>query len=267
MNIPANYIEINKALWDAKTQVHAASAFYNVEGFINGQSSLKEVELGLLGNISGKTLLHLQCHFGQDTLSLARLGAKVTGVDFSGEAIKKARELNELLALDAAFVCCDIYELPSCLDEQFDIVFTSYGTIGWLPDMQRWAQVVARYLKPGGMFVFVDFHPVMWMFDSAFTFVQYPYFNKEAIVETLSGTYADRTADIHQQEIGWNHDLSEVMQSLVDAGLHLLHFKEYDYSSHNCFANMVETLQGRFQIAGMEGRLPMMYSLVMQKPV
>lgn len=267
MTIPENYIEINRALWDAKTKYHAISAFYNMDngGFMSTVSSLKDIELALLGDIKGKTILHLQCHFGQDTLSLSKLGAKATGVDFSGAAIDKARELNEQLGLDATFICSDIYELPAVLDEQFDIVFTSYGTIGWLPDMQRWAQVVSRYIKPGGKFVFVEFHPVMWMFDSNFSVVQYSYFNRDAIVETLSGTYADRNANIEQQEIGWNHDLSEVMQNLINTGLQITHFNEYDYSPCNCFANMVEIAAGRFQIEGMEGKIPMVYSLVAEK--
>jgi len=264
MNEPANYIEINRALWDEKTKYHATSAFYNMDsgGFIRGETSLKDVELGLLGDIKGKTVLHLQCHFGQDTLSMARLGAKATGVDLSGVAIAKARELNEQLALDATFICSDVYELGSETDEQFDIVFTSYGTIGWLPDMQRWAQVVARHLKPGGKFVFVDFHPVMWMFNNSFTAIEYAYFNKEAIVETLDGTYADRNAPISLTEVGWNHDLSEVMQSLIDAGLTIVAFKEYDFSPYNCFANMVEAETGRYYIKELEGKIPMLYSLV-----
>ena len=177
-----DYIAINRALWDQKTEHHFNSEFYDVEGFLQGRSSLNDIELELLGSVSGKTVLHLQCHFGQDTLSLARLGAHVTGVDLSGAAIAKARELNDTLGLGAQFICCDLYELPGILDNQFDIVFTSYGTIGWLPDINRWAQVVAKYLKPGGQFVFVDFHPVVWMFSNDFSRVQYAYFNGGPIV-------------------------------------------------------------------------------------
>jgi SAM-dependent methyltransferase len=257
-----NYMDINRQLWDKKTIHHLHSAFYDVEGFLKGRSSLKDIELALLGDIAGKTLLHLQCHFGQDSLSLSRMGAKVTGVDFSGEAIRAARDLNDKLQLDATFICADIYDLPNLLDEQYDIVFSSYGTIGWLPDMQRWAQVVARCLKPGGAFIFVEFHPVVWMFSSDFKRVEYSYFNKEAIVETLNGTYADRSADISMQEIGWNHDFAEVLQSLIDAGLLVRSFREYDYSPHNCFDNMIETEPGKFCIKDLQGKLPMVYSLV-----
>ena len=262
-----DYIAINRALWDQKTEYHFTSDFYDVEGFVNGRSSLNDIELALLGDVSGKTVLHLQCHFGQDSLSLARLGAHVTGVDLSGAAIAKARELNDALGLNAQFVCCDLYELPDILDRQFDIVFTSYGTIGWLPDISRWAQVVAKYLKPGGRFVFVDFHPVVWMFSNDFSHVQYSYFNGEPIVETLEGTYADRSAPIKATEVGWNHGLAEVMNALQGAGLTIRAFGEYDYSPYNCLHNMAEIAAGRYQLRGLEGKLPLVYSLVVEKPV
>jgi SAM-dependent methyltransferase len=263
MNEEMNYISINRELWDEKTKHHISSAFYNMDGdaFVNGKSSLNEAELQLLGDVAGQRVLHLQCHFGQDTLSLARMGAKATGVDFSGVAIQKARELNEQLGLDATFICSDIYELTEQLDEQFDIVFASYGTIGWLPDMQRWAQMVARYLKPGGHFVFVEFHPVVWMFSYDFSHAAYSYFNKGAIIETATTTYADRSVEMNKTEIGWNHDLAEVMQNLIDAGLRIELFREYDHSPYNCFKNMVETEPGLYQVKGLEGVLPLVYAL------
>lgn len=264
MNV-SNYIEVNRALWDKKTKIHAGSEFYNTGDFVAGTSSLKEIELALLGDVAGKSVLHLQCHFGQDSLSLARMGAKVTGIDFSGEAINTARELNEQLGLDAEFICTDIYELPSKLDQQFDIVFTSYGVIGWLPDMKGWADIVARFLKPGGKFVFVEFHPVIWMFSNDFGEIQYSYFNKEAIVETLSGTYADRSADIVMEEIGWNHDLGEVLQALISNGLRLTSFREFDWSPCNCFSNTVEIAPGKYHIRGLEGKIPMVYALTATK--
>jgi len=260
-----NYIEVNRELWDAKTKHHVASAFYDNEGFIKGRSSLNEVELALLGDVKGKTILHVQCHFGQDTLSLARLGAKATGADFSGEAIDTARKLNDQLSLDAQFICSDVYKLPEVLDEQFDMVYTSYGVIGWLPDMDKWARVIANQLRPGGRLVFVEFHPIVWTFDNEFKYIQYSYFNREPIIETLSGTYADRGADIKHKEIGWNHDLAEVLQALINAGLSLTSFCEYDYSPYNCFANTVEIAPGKFQVKGLEGKIPMLYSLTAVK--
>ena len=224
MQSAENYIAINRALWNERTKHHVESAFYDMPGFLQGANSLKEIELALLGDIRGKSILHLQCHFGQDSLSLARLGASVTGVDLSDEAIAVATKTAADLQLDATFHCCDLYQLPGLLDREFDIVFTSYGTIGWLPDMQRWAAIVSRYLKPGGSFVFAEFHPVVWMFDNDFREVQYSYFNKEAIIETEQGTYADQQAPIALKSVGWNHSIAEVLQNLLDAGLTLKKF-------------------------------------------
>ncbi|OSZ81688.1 SAM-dependent methyltransferase [Chitinophagaceae bacterium IBVUCB1] len=265
MRAEERYIEVNKRLWNEKTKYHIQSAFYNNTAFLAGESTLKEPELAILGNVAGKEILHLQCHFGQDTMSLARMGAKCTGADLSDEAIRKATEFNAQLRLDAKFVCADVYNLPNVLTGQFDIVFTSYGVLGWLPDMQRWAKVVAHFLKQGGKLVLVEMHPVVWMFDNEFTYVQYPYFNKEAIIETLKGTYADRDADMEMEEIGWNHPLSDVLQSLIDAGLQINLFNEYDYCPYDCFANTVEVAKGKFNIKGMEGKLPMLYAVVAEK--
>jgi 2-polyprenyl-3-methyl-5-hydroxy-6-metoxy-1,4-benzoquinol methylase len=187
-----NYLEMNRAGWNAKTPVHVNSAFYDMPGFLAGNTSLKDLELGLLGDVKGKRVLHLQCHFGQDSLSLARMGAHVTGVDFSDVAIEKATSLAAELQLDATFIHSDVYSLKEHLSGSFDIVFTSYGTIGWLPDLKLWADIVQYFLKPGGQFVMVDFHPVVWMFDERFQSVTYSYFNTGPIVERSEGTYADR---------------------------------------------------------------------------
>jgi len=260
-----DYIAINKKLWNEKVAHHFTSDFYGMPSFLEGKTSLKSIELNLLGDISGLKVLHLQCHFGQDTISLARMGAKATGVDFSELAIEKANELASQCAVDAHFICTDIYSLPEVLNEQFDIVFTSYGTIGWLPDMDKWAGVVSQFLKPGGHFIMVDFHPVVWMFDNEFKHIQYPYFNKEAIIETLSGTYADRNAPIQEIEIGWNHSFSEILNALLAKGLLLNHFGEYDYSPYNCFKNMEEFEASKFRIAHLENKIPMVYSIVMFK--
>ena len=143
-----HYFDANKDSWNKRTAVHKDSAFYGLEGFKKGESSLNKIELEELGNVKGKTLLHLQCHFGMDTMSWEREGAIVTGVDLSDEAIKLAKEIADELNLDAKFICCNIYELQQYLDEKFDFVFTSYGTIGWLPDLDKWAAIIAYYLKP-----------------------------------------------------------------------------------------------------------------------
>ena len=262
MQIPENYIETNKDAWNKRTTVHVDSEFYDVKAFLNGASSLNDTELILLGDVSGKKILHLQCHFGQDSLSLARMGARVTGVDLSDKAIEKATELNNAIQQDANFICCDIYDLPFHLDDKFDIVFTSYGTIGWLPDLEKWGAIVAKYLKPQGKFIMVDFHPVVWMFDNDFTKIQYSYFNTEAIIENSTGTYADKNAAISYQEIGWNHSLSEIFSGLLKNKLCINDFQEYDYSNYDCFANMATIAPGKFRIEPLGNKAPLMYSIV-----
>lgn len=256
-----DHLEMNRAAWNTKTAVHVASAFYDMPGFLAGNTSLKKLELGLLGEVGGTKILHLQCHFGQDTLSLARLGAEVTGVDFSDAAIAKARALTSELGLPARFIECDVYALASQLDEQFDIVFTSYGAIGWLPDLGPWAQIVRRFLKPGGRLVMVEFHPMVWMFDAQFKSIDYSYFNRGAIVEHATGTYADPTAPIAYDIAGWNHPVSDVLQSLLDAGLRLEQFREWDYSPYSCFEEVVEDAPGEFRIKHLKGKIPMTYGV------
>jgi SAM-dependent methyltransferase len=266
MNPEPFYTDVNRELWNARTGHHLTSEFYNVAAFKAGCSSLNGIELALLGEVAGQRILHLQCHFGQDSLSLARLGAQVTGVDLSDEAIAAARRLSAELELPAEFICCDVYDLPSRLPAaQFDIVFTSYGVLGWLPDLDRWAALVARYLRPGGRLVLVEFHPVVWMFDNDFTHLQYSYFNTGPIEETEQGTYADNEAPITHQSITWNHSLSEVVSSLLGQGLQLTHFGEYDYSPYNCFAHAVAQPDGTYRIGPLGEKTPLVYSVVVAK--
>lgn len=259
------YIQLNQLAWDEKTKLHVVSDFYRHDEFLKGATSLQSIELELLGNLQGKHILHLQCHFGQDTLSMARMGATVTGVDFSNEAIQVARQTASQLQLEANFVCCDLYESPQHLTGQFDIVYTSYGTVGWLPDLEKWAAVVAHFLKPGGEFYIIDFHPVLWMFDNEFSYMQYSYFNKMDIVETLDGTYADKNAPIQTKTITWNHSLSDIIQNLLKQGLKLDVFKEYDYSPYDCFANTIKINENHFQIKGLEEKIPMVYAIKASK--
>ncbi|GAA4821899.1 class I SAM-dependent methyltransferase [Algivirga pacifica] len=261
----SRYLEINRKLWNDKTTHHLTSDFYRQEHFLKGENSLKQIELDLLGDLKGKEVLHLQCHFGQDSLSMARMGAKVTGVDLSDKAIETAKGLAEELSLDADFICCDLYTLPEHLNKQFDIVFASYGTIGWLPDMDRWAAIVQQYLKPGGQFVFVEFHPVVWMFDDHFKNVDYRYFKSEPIVELTEGTYADPDAPISNNSVSWNHSLSEVIGSLLKQGLQLKHFEEFDYSPYDCFAHTEQVGESQYRIKHHGDKLPMTYSLLMEK--
>jgi len=188
------------------------------------------------------------------------MGAQCTGVDLSDEAIRVAREVNEELGLQAKFICCNVYDLPAYLDEQFDIVFTSYGTIGWLPDLDKWAAIISRFLKPGGIFYMVDFHPALWMMDEDFQSVKYHYFNTTVIAEEISGTYTDRNAPIRSKEYSWNHSFSEILNALLENGLAIEQFNEYPYSPYNCFNNLEQGPDGMWRIKCMEGKLPMVYS-------
>lgn len=256
-----DYIDINKKLWNQKTEIHYNSDFYDVDSFINGKDSLNPVEIGLLGEINGKRILHLQCHFGQDTISLARHGALPTGIDLSENAIEKAQKLNESLGSNAKFIQSDIYKLPEILDEKFDIVFTSYGVIGWLPDMSKWAEIIKQYLKPGGEFIMVEFHPIIWMFSYDFKQIEFNYMDSAPIIEELEGTYTDKEAQIKEKSVSWNHGLSTVIDSLIKTGLSITDFKEYNYSPYDCFENTVKIDDRKFQIKGLENKIPMMYSL------
>ncbi|WP_284463192.1 class I SAM-dependent methyltransferase [Chryseobacterium sp.] len=265
MNSENNYLEINRNSWNNRTESHLKSEFYDLKGFLNGNTSLNDIELNLLGDLQGKSVLHLQCHFGQDTISLGRLGAEVTGVDLSDRAIESARQLAHETQSNANFICCDIYDLPNHLDKQFDIVYTSYGTIGWLPDLDKWAKVVSQFLKPDGQFIFVEFHPVVWMFDDNFETVGYRYFNSGAIIETENGTYADRNAEITQSYVTWNHGLSEVMNSLIKNGLEINSLDEFDYSPYNCFNKTIEFEPKKYRIEHLDNKIPMVYSVTATK--
>lgn len=265
MNPENNYIEINKHSWNNRTDTHLKSDFYNLDGFLKGESSLNPIELEILGDITGKTILHLQCHFGQDTISLSRLGAEVTGVDLSDKAIESARKIAEETNANTEFICCDLYDLENHLDKQFDIVFTSYGTITWLPDLDKWAKLISKFLKSNGKFVFVEFHPVVWMFDDNFDKIGYNYFNVAPIVETENGTYADKSANISQSYVTWNHSMSEVISGLVNNSLELEEFKEYDYSPYNCFNETIEFEPKKYRIKHLDNKIPMLYSIVAKK--
>lgn len=265
MNAEKNYVEINKQSWNKRAEVHITSDFYNVDSFIKGKNSLNAIELDLLGDVSGKKILHLQCHFGQDTISLSKMGAIATGIDLSDTAIDQANALAKKMNVNTSFVCCNVYDLAQYVNEKFDIVFTTYGTIGWLPDLDKWAKLIAEFLKPGGKLVFAEFHPVVWMFNSDFTTVSYNYFNDGAIVETESGTYTDRNADITQQYVSWNHGLAEVFTSLIKNGLTIHAFNEFDYSPYNCFNGTVEYEPGKFRIKSLGNKIPMVYSLMATK--
>jgi 2-polyprenyl-3-methyl-5-hydroxy-6-metoxy-1,4-benzoquinol methylase len=261
------YFEANKDGWNKRTAIHKNSAFYDLEAFKKGKPSLNKIELEEVGDVKGKSLLHLQCHFGMDTLSWARLGANCTGVDLSDEAIELAKQLNEELQLTASFICCNVYDTADHVKEQFDIIFTSYGTIGWLPDLKPWAKMIAAKLKPGGFFYIADFNPTLWMLDDAMEKLTYSYFNDEVIVTEQQGSYTDRLASINYTEYGWNHPFSEIFDSLIKAGLQIEFLHELPYSPYNCFANLEQGEDGMWRFKGMGNKFPMMYSVKAVKKI
>ena len=262
-----SYFSANRISWNKRTAVHKDSAFYDLESFKKGKSSLCKIELEELGDVKGKSLLHLQCHFGMDTMSWAREGAICVGIDLSDEAINLAKEINAELSMSTEFICSNVYDLKEHLHKQFDIVFTSYGTIGWLPDLDKWAEIVAHFMKPGGTFYIADFHPTLWMMDENFEKIKYNYFNTEVITEEISGTYTDRNAPIKSVEHGWNHPFTEIINALVMHGLQIEQFNEYPYSPHNCFNNMEKGADEMWRIKGMSEKMPMMYSIKATKRV
>src|SRR3954452_1072683 len=228
----------NQALWDAWTRIHVPSAFYDVASFRDGTRPIRlaDYELDEVGPVEGRTLLHLQCHFGLDTLSWARLGARVTGVDFSGEAIAAARALAADLGIDARFVQSGLYDAASAIQETFDIVYTSRGVLGWMPDIEGWARVAARFVRPGGFLYVTDIHPVANVLtDDAVApgelRLGYPYWSHpEPLTFQVHGSYADATAPTPDLvEHGWDHSLGEIVTALIDAGLRIELLREYPF--------------------------------------
>lgn len=264
--LDSSYFAANRRLWDRLTPVHAQSAFYDVDGFRAGKSSLMPLELKELGAVSGKSLLHLQCHFGLDTLSWARRGALVTGVDFSPKAIALARRLARDLGLDARFVRANVYELPSVLEREFDIVFTSYGAICWLPDLWPWAETISHFLRPGGTFYMVEIHPVTNVFNGeagakALQVVD-SYFSRHQPEEAVwQFTYADHDAKVGRVSYQWTHSLGEVVSALAAAGLRLEFLHEFPYCVYQHFPFMRRSADGWWRLPGRKPSIPLMFSL------
>jgi SAM-dependent methyltransferase len=264
----SEWFTLNRASWNARTRVHLRSRFYRLDAFKAGESSLRPIELEQVGDVRGRSPLHLQCHFGQDTLSCARLGARVTGLDLSDAAIAEARALAAELGIPARFVEGNVYDAPTLLGgEQFDVVFTSYGVVGWLPRLEPWARAVSSCLRPGGRFHLVEFHPVPWMWDDDFERIVHPYDAPgEPIVSEQTGTYADRSAPLQLRDVGFNHGLGSVMSALLAEGLVLERLAELDWSPYDIFPDMEEFLPGRFRMRRFGRNLPLVYGLVARQP-
>ena len=261
------FMRTNRELWDKLAKIHLKSEYYDVEGFLKGRQTLDPIELEELPDLSGKKLLHLMCHFGMDTLSLARLGAEVTGVDFSSEAIELARELSKTAKINARFVCSNIYDLPDNLSDKFDIVFTSEGVLTWLPDLEGWARVISHFLKPGGFFYIFEFHPFAYVFDDENDVtdlrVKYPYFQgREPLKFETEGSYAAEGAETGSlPSFEWNHPVSRIINCLIDAGLTIDFFHEFPVTTFKAFPFMVQNEERRWVLPEGEDKVPLMYSL------
>ena len=265
------HMQANRELWDKLVPIHAKSKYYDLDGFRAGKSSLCDIELNEVGDVSGKSLLHLQCHFGLDTLSWARMGANVTGVDFSEQAISLARSVASDVGVAAQFLRSNVYDLPECLDREFDIVFTSYGVLTWLPDLTRWAQVAAHFLKPGGMFYIAELHPFAGVFDDETDDpelkVRYPYFGaSEPMRFESTGTYADPTSDISGNTFEWPHGISDILNALMSAGLRLEYFHEFPFSVYKGLRCMKQGSDGYWHLKEGLGDIPLMFSVKATKP-
>ena len=257
--LESQYFEMNRVGWDRRAKAHFESKFYDVDGFLAGKTSLREIELAELGSVSGKSLLHLQCHFGLDTLSWAREGAVCTGVDISPVAIEKARQLAQQLRLSAEFVCSDVYAFKRTSPAPYDIVFTSYGAVCWLPDLRPWAEVVAANLVLGGRFYMAEFHPIYDLLAG------YAYFTQVAPDVEEEGTYTENGADATARLATWAHPMSSVINALIGVGIQIERVSEFPFSPYNCFEGMVEREPGRFYLSHKGNDVPIVYSITGRK--
>lgn len=252
----------NRELWQAWTRIHERSDYYRLPAFKQGESALMPVEREELGDVAGKSILHLQCHFGMESLSLARLGARVTGIDFSSEAIALATSLAQELGLEADFVCGDVFDAPDLIQGSFDIVFVSYGSMMWIHDLDRYCRIAASLLAPGGFFYLVELHPFLNLLDEAGERIVKPYFrSREPVTLAWQGTYAEPDADFAGVSYIWHHSLSDIFTSLIQAGLRISFFHEFPYLVHDCYPFLEEYQPGRFARHGKPGQVPHLFSI------
>lgn len=257
-----NYYEQNRESWNAITSKHVTSTFYNLEGFKQGKSSLNEIELDELGEIKGKSVLHLQCHFGMDSLSLARLGANVTGIDISDESIKVAKQLSKELSIPATFYRANVLDADNIVGKNYDIVYTSYGALNWLEDLGAWAKVIYNCLKPGGTFYMVEFHPFVYTLGESGVITE-PYFKTDKIISEVTRSYTENS-NINRKDlkhVEWHHSISEVLNSIIKSGLNIKYVNEFPYQVYNCFDNMVELDKGKWVFKEVSDKIPYLYSV------
>jgi SAM-dependent methyltransferase len=267
-----DYAELNRASWDERAPAHASSRDYAVDRFATDPGHLSEVvrfDLPLLGDIGGLRGVHLQCHIGTDTVSLARLGADMTGLDFSSASLAEARRIARLAGADVRFVEAEVYDAPVALGpEPFDLVYTGIGALCWLPDIARWARVVAGLLRPGGRLFIREGHPMLWALDDVrpdgLLAVEYPYFERaEPSVFDEGGTYVEtEVVFTHNRTHEWNHGLGEIVTALMNAGMGLTGLVEHDSVPWDALPGQMEPVGGgEWRLADRPWRLPHTYTL------
>ncbi|KAB8192124.1 methyltransferase domain-containing protein [Nonomuraea phyllanthi] len=257
-----DYRDVNRANWNARVPIHVASDFYDVEGFKAGQSPLRAFEREEVGDVSGRRLLHLQCHFGLDTLSWARLGAEVTGLDFSEAAIEQARAIAADCGIPARFVTADVYDAAEALGgATYEIVYTGLGALVWLPDLTRWAETVAGLLEPGGFLYLAEFHPFAAILDEETgTTVAHDYFDRGPHVWEYPYTYTGSEILEHQTSVQFQHGLGEVINAVVAAGLRVDSVHEHGHTLYRQFPSLTGN-RGDYRFPEGAPRIPLMYSL------
>lgn len=262
------WLELNRLAWDERVPLHVGSAFYDTETFLAGRSSLRAFERDEVGAVDGKTLLHLQCHFGQDTLSWAREGARVTGLDFSEPAVEQARRLATEAGIDAEFVVANVYDAAEAVGGRtFDVVYTGLGALVWLPDIARWAAACSSLVAPGGFLYLAEFHPIIDVFDDDELEVVEPYFGVEARRWDTPGSYVDHEAATeHNTTWEWTHPISEVVTALIEVGLRLEFLHEHPMTLWQRFPFLERRGDGTFHLPAGQPSLPMLYSLRAAQP-
>ncbi|WP_411150919.1 class I SAM-dependent methyltransferase [Streptomyces sp. A30] len=264
-------LALNRALWDQRARIHGSSPtdrFYDVEAFLAGRQTLYAIERELAGDVTGKDLLHLQCHFGMDTLNWARLGARVTGVDFSPAAIERARLLAERAGLEATFVEADTQRLPAQLEDRFDLVVATYGVLCWIADVKAWMRGAAMALKPGGSLVLVDLHPAFQTVAGLDPLVvDWPYGGGEPQRETVTSTYAepDRTTPA-LDTVQYPYSLGEIVTGAAEAGLTTKHLGERIATDLDPRGILRQGEDGLYRLPFGDSHLPILYSLRAESP-
>ena len=264
-----DYKNANLKFWDSIVKEHWQSDFYDVPSFLAGKTSLDPLEMEAVCDVNGRTLLHLQCHFGLSTLSWVRLGAIATGIDFSPAAITAANELSRKSGIHARFVESNIYNLSSSLDDEYDIVFASYGVLCWLPDLREWAKEIALCMKKGGRFHLVEYHPLMTSLDSGQgkdVVVRNSYFNEGVEIFETEGSYATAESSIKNSNYQWSHSIGEVITALLKAGLHIDDFVEYPYATEGGWISYLRKGEdGKWRVPNHKWGVPLTFSLSASK--